>query len=315
MPKRLITRRVRVLSFSVLLINAREAIATLCIVTWRVLMLVAVVVPTTGLVTAVLMVSRVGRLHIETQRIFAQRAVRWLCQLLVWAVGVDRTHRGTMPPAGSLLVANHLSWLDIVTVLAAYRCTFVAKHEVQSWPVVGTLGNAMGVIWIDRMRVRDVVRVMPIVEATLRAGHSVLLFAEGTTSNGSSVLPFRTGLFQSAVRVGAPVVPIAVSGSVSHGDVDALCWYGDESLVRNVPRLIALRGTTLSWHVGAGIPSTATWANRKHIAADARSQIVRRFRGVSRRQRSGKAKLLADGQLGARNLRVPLNFLGIDVNA
>jgi 1-acyl-sn-glycerol-3-phosphate acyltransferase len=255
----------------------RIQLSTAALIVWRSILLALISVPTGMLVLAVLCCP-----WPSVQRAIAQHGTRYVCQLIVAAVGINSVRRGPLPARGSLLVANHLSWIDIISVLAAYQCTFVAKHEVQTWPVVGILGNALGVIWIDRRRTKDIVRVLPQVENTLRAGQSVLLFAEGTTSNGRTVLPFYTGLFQSAVTAGAPVVPMALSGSASHGDVDALCWYNEEALIRNLPRLIALRGTTLTWHVGAPIPSTASWANRKHIARDARTQVLRRFTAIRR---------------------------------
>ena len=211
----------------------------------------------------------------RARRNLARRGLTTCCRWLLGALGVQRLRGGPTPPAGALLLANHLSWLDIPLVLASYDCTFVAKHEVRRWPGIGVLGNALGVIWIERRRPRDLLRVIPILEAALRAGQTVLLFPEGTTTNGHTVLPFRSGLLDAAVRANAPVLPIALSGAVRRGNLDALCWHGTESLVANVPRVAALEGARMRAHVGAPLGPVH---DRKRLARAARDQLLRRFR-------------------------------------
>lgn len=221
---------------------------------------------------------------------------------LLAALGLARVARGPMPPRGSLLVANHLSWLDVPAALAFWPCTFVAKREVRAWPLLSTLGDALGVVWIDRSRPRDLLRVIPTLEQTLRTGHSVLLFPEGTTTNGRTLLPFRSGLLEAAVRAQALVFPVAISCHVESGEADALCWYGDETLVANLPRVASLRGARVSLHVGAPI---AVGHDRKTLARMARQQLVRRFRRMSH----GVATL---PPIYAASARAKQNFRPID---
>ncbi|BAH40814.1 MAG TPA: 1-acyl-sn-glycerol-3-phosphate acyltransferase [Gemmatimonas aurantiaca] len=206
--------------------------------------------------------------------------VRGLCRSVLTVMGVRVSVRGAWPREATLVIANHLSWLDIVAVLARKRCTFVAKSDVRRWPLVGWLGDAMGVIWVDRHHKRDLLRAIPVLQATLTAGTSVLLFAEGTTTNGQTLLPFKSGLVEGAVRAGVPVVPIAVTASASAGDLDALCWIGDETLVANIPRVFALRDARLTLHAAPAIePLRGVRAARKLATAAARTAIVARTAG------------------------------------
>jgi 1-acyl-sn-glycerol-3-phosphate acyltransferase len=205
-----------------------------------------------------------------------------------------------MPPPGSLLVANHLSWLDIPLALASFPCTFVAKHEVRRWPLMSALGDALDVIWIERRKPRDLLRVLPILESALRTGRTVLLFPEGTTTSGHSVLPFRSGLLEAAVRANAPVVPVALSGAVRHGDLDALCWYGDESLLANVPRVAALEGARMRLHLGAPLTPSD---DRKQLARSAREHLVRRFRRALHRNIASAPPAYVPRARAKQNLR------------
>lgn len=207
----------------------------------------------------------------------AGRVIPWCCRALLTVLGIRVERVGPRPPAGSLVAANHLSWLDIVVALASWRCTFVAKHEVRHWPVVGALGDALGVVWIERRRARDLVRVIPLLESALRRGRRVVVFPEGTTTDGRSVLPFRSALFESAVRANAVMVPVSLSAGSTTGDVDALTWHGTETLVANIARLAALGGACVRVHTGAPV---AAGTLRKPLARDARRHVLRRFRAV-----------------------------------
>ena len=139
---------------------------------------------------------------------------------------------------------------------------------------------------------------------------------EGTTSDGRSVLPFRTGLFESAVRADALVVPVALTAEASAGDAGALSWHGNETLVANIVRVASLRGARLRLQVAA--PAVAG-SRRKPLAHEARRQLLRRFRPIVRRpsasrQLADEAELPADRQFGTRDFGVPGDLLGIHVD-
>jgi 1-acyl-sn-glycerol-3-phosphate acyltransferase len=232
-----------------------------------------------ALVVSALVVTAVALYPIPRhRRVLARLGAQWCSQLVLRALGVGIRVEGHASTAQGLLVANHLSWIDILAAISVWHCTFVAKREVRSWPIVGRFADALGVLWIDRSRRRDLLRVIPALEHALRDGETVLLFPEGTTSDGSGVLPFRSGLFEAARRAEAPVIPITL---IPHADQQhaALCWHGTETLVANLPRVAALSRATVTLTVHATIGSRA---NRKLLARTARGIIADRFERAPR---------------------------------
>lgn len=236
-------------------------------------------------------------------RVVACHAVRWLARGVLRLLDIEVRTAGRLPPGPALLVANHLSWIDIVAVLAHYDCTFVAKDEVRDWPVVGTLGKALGVIWIDRRRKRDLIRAVAALSDALQRGDRVLLFPEGTTSTGREVLPFRSSLVEAAVQVGVPVVPVALSTHAEHGQGETLCWVGDETLWAHLPRVRALHRAVFEVQL---LPAMDAGPTRKVRSALARGEIIAARRHAvrsasrgNRRQRLGEAELATDRELRA----------------
>ena len=197
--------------------------------------------------------------------------VRWLCRGVLRLLDIEVRRAGMLPPGPALLVANHLSWIDIVAMVAQYDCTFVAKDDVRDWPFVGMLGEALGVIWIDRRRKRDLHRAVGALSEALRQGTRVVLFPEGTTTTGRQTLPFRSSLVEAAVRTGVPVVPIALSVHAADGQGESLCWVGDDTLLAHLPRVMALRDATFEIRVLAPLAAGPT---RKVQSAAAREVIV-----------------------------------------
>ena len=219
--------------------------------------------------------------------------MRLLCRGVLTVLRIDVTVRGAWPREPVLMIANHLSWLDIVAVLARRRCTFVAKRDVQRWPVVGWCADALGVIWVDRERKRDLLRAIPALQEALQSGTSVLLFAEGTTGDGRALLPFKSGLVEAAVRAQALVVPLTVTASASDVNLSALCWIGDETLMANLPRVGTLRDVRITLHAApALVPDTVPHAQqrRKHLTASARTAIAARTLGGAIRRTSPEAR-------------------------
>lgn len=197
--------------------------------------------------------------------------VRWLCRGVLRLLAVEVRTEGRLAAGPALLVANHLSWIDIVALTAHYDCTFVAKDDVRDWPLVGALGTALDVVWIDRRRKRDLPRAVAVLSDTLRRGTHVVLFPEGTTTTGRGVLPFRSSLVEAAVRAGVPVVPIALSTDAADGQGESLCWVGDETLLAHLPRVAALRQATFEIRV---LPPMGAGPSRKVLSERARSIIV-----------------------------------------
>ena len=199
----------------------------------------------------------------------------------VWArgmlerLGVELTVLGAPPRTGPvLLVSNHVSFLDIVVVHAACYCRFVAKANVSRWPLIGTLATGAGTLYLLRESRRDAKRIVHGMVEALGKGQVIALFPEGTTGDGSTVLPFRSSLIQAAVLAGAPVQPVAlkfVEGS-ENALSRAATYIGDQSLVGSIWR--ALRARRLRAVVAFGVPQGACGRNRRAWARDLHAQVA-----------------------------------------
>ena len=164
----------------------------------------------------------------------------WSQQLLA-RMGVDLRVVGQPPVTGPvMLVANHISWLDIPVMHAARHCRFVSKSDVKGWPLVGTLATAAGTLYIERSSRRDALRMVQTMQEALERGEVLAVFPEGTTGDGREMLPFHANLIQAAVAAQAPVQPVALrfvdkaSGSTSF----APSYIGDETLVGSIWRTL-----------------------------------------------------------------------------
>lgn len=155
-----------------------------------------------------------------------QRVSRWSQRMLA-VLGV-RLHAEGQPHAGPLLVvANHVSWLDILVINAVHPARFISKSEVRRWPLIGWFATSSGTLFIERARRRDALRVVHQVAEALRAGDTVALFPEGTTSRGHSVLPFHANLLQAAIAAQAPVQALTLRYSDAHHPVSVAAAYVD----------------------------------------------------------------------------------------
>ncbi|MEV4538008.1 lysophospholipid acyltransferase family protein [Asanoa sp. NPDC049518] len=183
------------------------------------------------------------------------------------ALGVRLRVRGRSPRGGSLVVANHVSWLDIVTLLAVAPGRMLAKVEVRNWPLFGKLAASGGTIFIDRARPKTLPDTVADVAAALRAGAVVTVFPEGTTGCGESVGPFRPAMFQAAVDAGATIVPVALR----YGG-PAASFIGDETLWASVRRVLALRTPVASVSVAPALHPEPE-ASRRALARVAQAAV------------------------------------------
>ena len=181
------------------------------------------------------------------------------------------------PPAHGplLLAANHISWLDIVVLHAARHCRFVSKAELRHWPLIGTLATGAGTLFIERESRRDAMRVVHHMAERLQAGDILAIFPEGTTSNGVDLLPFHANLFQAAISVDAPVLPVALQfvDAASGAHSLAPCYIGDDTLLGSIWR--TLTAPPLCALVTFGAPQSAQGRDRRAWAADLRTAVER----------------------------------------
>jgi 1-acyl-sn-glycerol-3-phosphate acyltransferase len=209
-----------------------------------------------------------------TQLMRSQHVQQWAQDFLT-ILKVQLRTSGTAHTTGPLLVvANHISWLDILVMLAVQPVSFVSKSEVKSWPLIGWLATNVGTLYIERASRRDAMRVVHHIADALKpaaAGYvaqMIAVFPEGTTSDGSVVLPFHGNLIQAAVSAHAPIQPVALryterdTGQLSQTPA----YIGDDNLVSSVWRLLSSKPIVA--HVQFAAVQQADGRDRRAWAAD-----------------------------------------------
>ena len=168
---------------------------------------------------------------------------RWSVQMLR-RLGVEVRVSGTAHPGAVLMVANHVSWLDIPALHAsAPRARFVSKADIAHWPLLGRLARAGGTLFIERERKRDALRVVHEVADALKQADAVAVFPEGTTGAGHEVLPFHANLLQAAIVTATAVQPIALRYSEPGQAVSVAAQYtGDTTLGQSLMKVCRARG-------------------------------------------------------------------------
>jgi 1-acyl-sn-glycerol-3-phosphate acyltransferase len=167
-----------------------------------------------------------------------------------------------------LLVANHMSWLDITALHAARFCRFVSKADIQQWPFIGTLASGIGTLFITRESRRDAMRVVHSMTASLQAGDVLGVFPEGTTTDGSGLLPFHANLFQAAIAANVPIQPVALQfiDTTTGQRSTAPCYVGDDTLPESVWRTLTAPNIAVVIHFGE--PQFAEGRDRRAWALD-----------------------------------------------
>lgn len=223
-----------------------------------------------GLHGIAIVLLRFPSLPLEARR----ERVRWWSAKLLAVLGVRLQVDGTVRPGATLLVANHVSWLDIAAVHAvAPHARFVSKADVRHWPLVSRLVDAAGTLYIERERTRDALRVVHQMADALRAGDTVAVFPEGTTSDGRGLLPFHANLLQAAIATGTPVQPAALRFSDAAHDVSpAAAYVGETSLLECLWAIACAEGMVVRVILR---PAIATpHADRRALAARLRDEIA-----------------------------------------
>ena len=193
------------------------------------------------MLTFCLLFLRFGWLRLCRRPVTLAERALWMsasCALVLRRLGISVSTEGREPAPG-LIVSNHLGYLDILVHAAAGPRIFVSKSDVRAWPIVGLLASCGGTIFIQRGNRASATATAIEMEYALRQGITVVLFPEGTSTDGSTLLPFHSFLFEPAIEAESAVTASAISYEADEASEGDLCYYGD---VRFVPHLLETMG-------------------------------------------------------------------------
>ncbi len=212
---------------------------------------------------------------IRCRRDLAARArwLQWTCGRVLRVLGVKISAVGE-PSVGALVVANHVSYLDVLVLASLRPVVFVAKREVRGWPIFGWFARRAGTRFIDRERRGDVARVVAEFAPAVAGGVGIVIFLEGTSSDGRAVRPFRSSLLAPAVEQRWTVVPAAISYALpaGHDVATEVCWWGDMTLAPHLLHLFTL----------SRIDAFVAWGAAENAATDRKALALKLHARVTR---------------------------------
>ena len=207
----------------------------------------------------------------------------WLhrfCARGLRGMGIEISVEGVFPERGAV-ISNHLSYLDIVVFATLHPCVFVSKEEVRRWPVVGWMTTMSGTVYVARGHSGSAMRARKEMQAALDAGLPVVFFPEGTTSNGSQLLKFHSGLLSQVIAGGAPVTAAYVSYSFAEDNghdvsvAEDVSYWGDRNMLAHIFKFLGLRGVRAKVRfAGEPIAFSSDGLHRKKAAVEARSAVA-----------------------------------------
>jgi 1-acyl-sn-glycerol-3-phosphate acyltransferase len=204
---------------------------------------------------------------------------RWSARLLA-ILNVRPKAQGS-PPAGvkrpAVLVANHVSWLDIALIHSFWQARFVAKSEVRRWPLVGWLSARTGTLFIERGRHRHTTRINRAIHAAFERGDAVAIFPEGATTHGRELTRFHASLLQPAVDEGAMVYPVALRYLDAAGNINVAASYVGETTLSQSLGMI-LRQRMIRAELIFLPPIDAIGKSRRELAAQTQAAIAAALR-------------------------------------
>jgi 1-acyl-sn-glycerol-3-phosphate acyltransferase len=206
------------------------------------------------------------------------KAMVWILNISVLLKGEYRNYQNSQ----YLIVSNHQSYLDVIIIASIIPTLFVAKKDVQSWPIFGWLASLGGTLYIDRNKFRGAINSIEEIEKSLLNHISVNVFPEGTSSNGEAIFPFRPTLFSAALAAKSAVLPLSINYNkinsiiVDKSNRDIICWYGDMTFTNHFWELLGADSIEVSIFVHPFI-SAIEFQNPKELSTAAYNVINNGF--------------------------------------
>jgi lyso-ornithine lipid O-acyltransferase len=206
-----------------------------------------------------------GPLTLERRALWLQAA----CRRVMAAMGIHFRVAGAIPLRG-LVVSNHLSHVDILIYGAITPCFFISKAEVARWPYFGWAARTGGALFLDRHRRSSANAVAQEMAGRLELAIPIMLFPEGTSTDGAQVLRFHPRLYEPAIVAAAPVTAAAIRYVVADAEERALCWYGDMPFLPHLWRVLGTRGFSAEVQFG----EVEVYPNRRIAAESTHDQVA-----------------------------------------
>jgi len=208
-------------------------------------------------------------------------------RLMLIIMGICLTRKGDIPhDRGNFIVCNHISYIDIMVLGSIRPSVFVARHDLISWPLIGWLSSLSGAIFLDRKSGYAALTAMKAIDTRIEEGLNVILFPEGTTSDGKSVGSFKSALFDLPARRNMPVLPMSIRYTALDGSAQEnnktgqVAWHGDMTLLPHLWKILKTDRITVT--LFAGLPlfpeRLGSLADtRKRLCSFARESVIEGF--------------------------------------
>jgi 1-acyl-sn-glycerol-3-phosphate acyltransferase len=209
--------------------------------------------------------------------LMAARVQQLWAKVTLWILGVSLDTEGTPPKGAFIIAANHLSYIDVLVLSALFPSRFIAKSEIASWPIIGTIVHVSGTLFVKRGDRNDVPRMVERMKNTLDAGVGITFFPEGWASRGLTVKRFHAGLLQSAVAGDFPCLPVAISYTTpncEYAPAWTVAWWGATPISTHLLRMIRVGPVIARVRWPA---ETVRRSDRKELASALHSQVLKQF--------------------------------------
>lgn len=212
-------------------------------------------------------ISKINERYLGDYRLFA----RWV-EDLVASMNTELHVSGDKLNEAGFYVSNHISWLDTILLSHIQPISFIARHDLEHWPLLGTFTKRMQSVYIDRSNKFQAYRSIPALEARLREGRSVHVFPESTTSDGLQVLPFYPMFYEAAVRTGTKVQAVAIQYTDAQGtSLTEPAFINEDSFFDTLERVLKVKKVHAHYHFLP--PLCAKQHSRKSLCQITKQQI------------------------------------------
>lgn len=204
------------------------------------------------------------------------KLIRWWSKGLLWRFNIKVATFGQAPAISNkncMILANHISWIDIHALNSVIAVRFIAKSDINTWPIFGYLARKSGTIFINRTSRKDTARIVDTTAETLTKGHNVAFFPEGTTTDGTELAHFKSSIVQAAINAKSTIYPLALRYPKPDGSINPkLAYAGETTMAESMMQALSTKQPVIELHFLPTIDSQS--GNRQAITKQAHQAIA-----------------------------------------